>query len=102
MPRNAKECQGAKKPHPSERGDTIIAIIAHYIDSSGAWKVNLIALRSLDGEHSRENMAALLLKVFREYKIGGYIGFFILDNASANNTYVDLVLQKLYPRMKAK
>ena len=47
-------------------------------------------------------MADLLLKVFQEYKIGGYIGFFILDNASANDTCVDLVLRKLYPRMNAK
>src|SRR5947209_6667996 len=80
----------------------IMAIVAHYIDSSGTRKVNLIALRSLDGEHTGENMAGLLLKVFREYKIGGYIGFFILDNAFANDTCVDLVLQKLYPQMSTK
>src|SRR5947209_9522739 len=80
----------------------IMAIVAHYIDSSGARKVSLIALRHLDGEHTGENMAALLLKVFREYKIGGHIGFFILDNAAANDTCVDLVLQKLYPQMSTK
>lgn len=80
----------------------IMAIVAHYIDSSGARKANLIALRSLDGEHTGENMAALLLNVFREYKIGGRIGFFILDNASANDTCVDLVLRRLYPKMNAK
>jgi hypothetical protein len=80
----------------------IMAIVAHYIDSSGARKANLIALRSLDGEHTGENMAALLLNVFREYKIGGHIGFFILDNASANDTCVDLVLRRLYPGMSAK
>jgi hypothetical protein len=80
----------------------IMAIVAHYIDSNGKRKASLIALRSLDGEHTGENMAALLLKVFREYKIGGYIGFFILDNASANDTCVDLVLRKLYPKMNAK
>ena len=43
--------------------------------SSGVWKTDLIALRRLDGEHTGENMAALLLEVFREYKIGGCIGF---------------------------
>ena len=46
-------------------------------------------------------MAALLIKVFREYKIGGHIGFFILDNTAANDTCVDLVL-KLYPQMSTK
>jgi hypothetical protein len=44
-------------------------------------------------------MAALLLKVFREYKIGSRIGFFITDNASSNDVCIDLVLRKLYPRM---
>src|SRR5947207_7903451 len=59
----------------------IMAIIAYYIDSSGTYKVNLIALQSLDSEHTGENIAGLLLKIFQEYKIGGYIDFFILDIA---------------------
>ena len=80
----------------------IMAIVAHYIDSNGDRQAKLIALRSLDGEHTGENMAALLLKVFREYKIGGRIGFFVLDNASLNDVCVNLVLQKLYPEMNAK
>jgi hypothetical protein len=66
-----------------------MAIIAHYIGSNGARQAKLIALRSLDGEHTGENMAALLLKVFREYKIRGRIGFFMLDNASTNDVCVD-------------
>src|SRR2546421_6713026 len=77
-------------------------IVAHYINSSGICKINLIALQSLDSEYTGENIADLLLKVFQEYKIGGYIDFFILDNVSANNTCVDLVLQKLYLRMNTK
>lgn len=80
----------------------IIAIVAHYIDSNGKRQAKLIALRSLDGEHTGENMAALLLKVFREYKIGSRIGFFITDNASSNDVCIDLVLSKLYPNMDAK
>ena len=48
----------------------IMAVIAHYIDSNGKLQAKLIALRYLEGEHTSENMAALLLKVFREYKIG--------------------------------
>jgi hypothetical protein len=81
---------------------TIMAIIAHYIDSNGICQAKLIALRSLDGEHTGENMAALLLKVFREYKIGGRICFSTLDNASTNDVCVDLVLHKLYPGMNVK
>src|SRR5579871_1761897 len=80
----------------------IMAIVAHYIDSDGKRQAKLIALRSLDGEHTGENMAALLLKVFREYKIGSRIGFFITDNASSNDVCIDLVLRRLYPSMSEK
>ena len=79
-----------------------MVIVAHYIDSNGTRRASLIALRSLDGEHTGENMAALLLKVFREFKIGGRISFFILDNASSNDTCVDLILHKLYLEMSVK
>jgi hypothetical protein len=47
-------------------------------------------------------MAALLLKVFWEYKIRSRIGFFITDNASSNDVCIDLVLCKLYPGMNEK
>jgi len=80
----------------------IMAIVAHYIDCNGKRQAKLIALQSLDGEHTGENMAALLLKVFREYKIGSRIGFFITDNTSSNDVCIDLVLRKLYPSMSEK
>ena len=65
------------------KAETIIPAFKHIFDM----------LKRLHGKHTGKNMAALLLEVFREYKIGGRIGFFILDNASSNDTYVDLVLR---------
>ena len=47
-------------------------------------------------------MMAVVLKVICEYKIGGQIGFFMLDNASSNNVCIDLILQMLYPNMSEK
>ena len=35
-------------------------------------------------------------------KIGRRIGFFVLDNASANDTCVDIILRTLYPKMSQK
>ena len=51
---------------------------------------------------STTSWGARILKVFQEFKIRENIGFFILDNASSNNTCVDLVLYKLYLEMSAK
>src|SRR5436190_22361557 len=65
----------------------IMAIVAHYIDSNGDRQAKLIALRSHDGEHTGENMAALLLKVFREYKLGGRIGSGASDKACSNEVW---------------
>jgi hypothetical protein len=47
-------------------------------------------------------MTALLLKVFRKYKIRDRIDFFMLDNAFMNDVYVNLVLRKLYLGMNMK
>jgi len=47
-------------------------------------------------------MADVLLHIFDDYKISGRIGYFMADNASSNDTCVDLVLQALYPNMSKK
>jgi len=80
----------------------IIAIVAHYIDKNGTRQTKLLAMRRLEGEHSGANQAQIVLDVIGEYKIGGRIGFFMLDNASSNDTAVDIILKTLYPRMSAK
>jgi hypothetical protein len=77
----------------------VIAINAHWIDSEGRRRTTLLAVRELPGEHSGENQACVILKVIKEYKIGKNIGFFTLDNAGSNDTAVECILKKLYPRM---
>ena len=80
----------------------IMAICGHYIDRTGARKTTLLAMRRVEGEHSGENMAAVVLKVIREYRIGRRIGYFMLDNASSNDTCVDCVLRTLFPHFTKK
>jgi len=62
----------------------------------------LLGLQQVISEHSGENIAAVLLKLFKEYSISGRIGFFMLDNAKSNDTCVEVVLKVLYPNMLAK
>ena len=47
-------------------------------------------------------MAGVLIALFKEYNISKNIGYFMTDNAEANNTYIDAVLRALYPDMSAK
>ena len=67
----------------------IIAVNAHYIDDQGRRQIKLLALRELVGEHSGENMAALLLRVIKDYKIGKRVGFFVTDNAASKHLISD-------------
>jgi len=80
----------------------ILGCVAHFIDKKGKRRTAVLALRELAGEHSGENMADALLHIFNDYKISGRIGYFMADNASSNDTCVDLVLQALYPNMSKK
>ena len=64
--------------------------------------MKLFALQQLKGKHIGINQAQIILNVIGEYKIGGRIGYFMLDNMSSNNTAVNLILKTLYPRMLEK
>jgi hypothetical protein len=77
----------------------IIALVAYYIDEKGCRQTKLLAIRQLNGEHSGENIAECVLLVFKEYNIRKRVGFFILDNASNNDTAVNAILCSLYPTM---
>ena len=52
----------------------------------------VLGLCEVIGEHTGENMAAVLLEVFKDYKISGNIRYFIANNADLNNTCIDAIL----------
>ena len=37
-------------------------------------------------------MVAILLKIFKDYKISSNIRYFMADNIDLNNTYIDIIL----------
>jgi hypothetical protein len=80
----------------------ILGVVAHFIDKFGKRRIAVLGLRELNGEHSGENMAEILLQIIRDYKIMGRIGYFMADNASTNDTCINAVLQALYPNMSDK
>jgi len=80
----------------------ILGVVAHFIDKTGQRRTSVLALREVEGEHSGENMAEILLQVITDYKIGGRIAYFMADNASSNDTCINAVLQALYPNMSEK
>ena len=76
---------------------SIMAVVAHYLDKDFVNRSRLIALRRLQGPHSGENMAILLLKIVREFEITDRIGYFTIDNAESNDVCLTIFLNTILP-----
>jgi hypothetical protein len=63
-------------------------MIAHYIADSGHLEHSVLALQELDGEHSGWNQAQSVIRVINDYGIVSKVGYFIIDNASNNDTII--------------
>ena len=80
----------------------VLGVVAHFINQAGKRRHVVLGLREVISEHSGENMAAVLLDIFKNYRIRGNIGYFMADNAESNDTCIDAILRALYPGMSAK
>lgn len=50
------------------------------------------------GEHTGENVGSIVIGLLKEYNIGGdLIGYYMLDNASSNDTAVEFILKESCP-----
>ena len=81
----------------SLNGLALMAVVAHFTDKDYRVQTRLLALRRLYGEHSGENQAELLADVLKDYELTDKIGYFVTDNASNNNTAVDILLRDIQP-----
>jgi len=52
----------------------------------------VLGLYKVVSKHSSKNIAAVLLKIFKDYRISNNIGYFIANNAKSNNTYIKAIL----------
>ena len=73
---------------------TILGVIAHFINKQGKRRNVILKLCEVIGEHTSKNIAAVLLKVFKDYKISNNIGYFIANNADLNDTYINAILDR--------
>ncbi|SCO92701.1 uncharacterized protein FRV6_16829 [Fusarium oxysporum] len=76
----------------------ILGVIAMWIDTTGKRRTTVLGIRRVYGEHTGENLGSVVLELLKEYDIGGdEIGYFMLDNASSNDTAVGFILKELCP-----
>ena len=75
---------------------SFIRVVAHYMSPQYRVETVLLGLRRLRGPHSGENIAEAIVKVIHKYELpSSQIGWFVLDNASSNDTCVAEILKAL-------
>lgn len=75
----------------------LMAVIAHFADKDYRVQTRLLALHRLYEEHSGENQAELFADVLKDYELTNKIGYFVTDNASNNNTAINVLLRDIQP-----
>jgi hypothetical protein len=64
----------------------LLAITAHWTSNTYKALATLLAIRELNEDHTDENMAEIIYQVAKEYGIVDKLGYFMMDNASNNNS----------------
>ena len=70
----------------------ILSIITYFINKDGKHCYIVLGLCEVVSKYTSENMVAVLIAPFRDYRIIGNIGFFMADNTKLNNIYINIVL----------
>ena len=55
----------------------------------------MLKLHHLKGPHSGENIPEAIIAIIKTYKIISKIGYFVLNNARLNNTYISAITKQL-------
>jgi hypothetical protein len=74
----------------------ILGIIAHFIDEDGKLQHCVLALRDIIGEHTGENLVVAVLDVRKEWGFASKLGYFMMDNASNNDTMMRALQRGLF------
>lgn len=101
----------------------LLGIVAHYIDEYGQNQSvssnlllvhfecfcsnlftlqTLIAIRQLHGAHSGENQAEVIIQVITEFEIQARVGYFVTDNASNNDSAIEIVVAHFCPQLSVE
>ncbi|TKA39987.1 hypothetical protein B0A49_13726, partial [Cryomyces minteri] len=75
----------------SDSGLPLLGIVAHFIDKNCRLKTIVLGMPLLLGAHSGENIAGLVKNVIKDYRVGSKIGYFVMDNASNNDTSLQVL-----------
>jgi len=76
----------------------LLGIVAHWWDVNDTLQAALIALPKLYGAHTEANIGKAILDTLDLYNITEMLGYFMLDNATSNDTAVEAITKELRHR----
>lgn len=81
---------------------SILGIVGHYLSARGKNITILLGLRRLMGAHLGANMAEQVIRIIKDYDLIKKMGYFVLDNATNNDTCLEEVFNELCPEVQVK
>ena len=70
----------------------VLSVITYFISKTSKRRYIVLGLYKVISKHSDKNIAAILLKIFKDYRISGNIRYFIANNIELNNTCIKAIL----------
>ncbi len=73
----------------------LLAVVAHFTSKKSKLVTVTLGLIKLEGDHSGENQAAIILNILDEYKIRNKLGYIVIDNAHQNDSLIAVIADAL-------
>ena len=73
----------------------LLAVVAHFTNEKSELHAVTLALVELQGEHSGQNQAAIVLDVLNDYGIRNKLGYMVMDNIGINDTLINVIATSL-------
>ena len=74
----------------------LLAVVGHFTSEKGVLHSVTLALVELQGEHSGENQAAVILDVLVDFGIRNKLGYLVMDNVYSNDTLIATIAASLH------
>jgi len=70
--------------------------MGHFANKDSKYHHIVFRLREIISKYTSENMAGVLIDLFRDYRIINNIRYFMANNAELNNIYINVIFYILY------
>lgn len=85
-------CDGWTSPN----GLGIMGVVGHFTNEDGNLQASLLSLLEIQGAHTGEQLATEIFQVLDSYHIKDRLGYFMMDNATANDRMVTCISDKQF------